>query len=121
MNKIVLMCVMSITLLCLCTLTGCMTAPNLETGEGFWRYGLRGEPTRPPSTDITYGSWDEIAIECGERVWGCYRWTDDKIFLVHGAGKVTLIHEQGHSMGMLKHNNCYPAAYTYGDNQAWCE
>ena len=107
-------------------ITGCITPPNLTTGEGCWRYGVvEGEVTQTPSTDITYLSMDDIVIACGETAWdktalGCYHPIGHKISLYWGAGKVGKFHEKCHSiMRLPEHNNC--KGYGIGKDASACD
>ena len=102
-------------------LCGCVSAPDLTTGKGCWRYSvLEGEVTRTPSTDITYLSMDDIVIACGETAWGCYHPAGHKIYLYWGAGRMDLNHEKCHSIMLkMEHNNC--TGYGIGKDASACD
>ena len=101
-------------------LTGCITTPDFETGEGCWRYGVKeGTPTRPPATNISYMSMGDIVKICGKQAWGCY--FNDRIYLYNRAGQRDLNHEQCHAIGLMEHNECYGKGYGIGSNESSCE
>ncbi len=96
-------------------LAGCVTEPNWKTGEGAWRLGLKEIPAEQlhesTATIISGLSIDKVEAVCGEGRLGCYDPFNDTIYLYWGAGKITLYHEIGHSMGMTEHNACYGKGY----------
>jgi len=103
-------------------LTGCMTVPNFETGDGCWRVGISEDSTGRMGdlsrTLIIRTSTPENLCSRDD-VWGCYIQSTNTIILSKSAGKIDLWHEQCHALLGPKHNNC--TGYTYGDNKAWCE
>ncbi|MFT5140921.1 MAG: hypothetical protein ACI9CB_002586 [Rhodothermales bacterium] len=104
-----------ITLILASLLTGCITAPDLETGDGCWRYGVAdqntGRMTRYADVNdipVTTLGMDDLMQACGVdiQVWGCYQPIQDEIFVYWGGGKRTLYEEICHSIKGVKHNNC---------------
>ena len=105
-------------------LTGCITTPDFETGEGCWRYGVSEDSKviRAPADKIIYLSdMRAIVAACNGEAWGCYRPVSNTIYLYDQGGQRTLNHEKCHSIGLMEHNNCYTKGYGLGEDVAACD
>ena len=110
---------------------GCLTTPNPDTGEGYWRYGIAEDNTgrltgygNVQDIPVIRLSDKEFLIICKSRhlSWACYSPSDDVIYLAsyHG-GKFEIIHEQGHAVLGVKHNECNGRGYApFGDYEYAC-
>ena len=105
-------------------MVGCITTPDFETGAGCWRYGVseEGEVVRPPTERIIYlPDMRSIVSVCDGEAWGCYKEISNTIYLYDKGGKRTLNHEKCHSIGLMKHNNCYGKGYGLGKEVTSCD
>lgn len=89
-------------------LVGCVTAPDLKTGEGCERFDVAGElkNAHQPAKVFTGLSMDELLAVCTpdsrKLIWGCYKPIEHQIYIYWGGGKQTLYEEQCHSIGFTQ-------------------
>jgi hypothetical protein len=142
MRKVILMIVALFML-------GCVTPPDLETGEGCWRYGVletgnTGMMTLTPVEDIRVEEYDyfDLLVMCDEMdyrslarqrregnsmiIRGCFqprevdgKAGEDMIYLYNYSGRKELYEEQCHVVLGSLHNACYPK-YGIGNSEADC-
>jgi len=119
-------------------LSGCLAAPDLQTGENCWRYSVAmdntGRMTDKPISDIPVikVDYDGLVVACGldpvEPSWSnrgyaalaCFKPGEDKIYTLKGvAGKVNVYEEQCHALLGREHNGC--SGYGIGSDESACE
>ena len=116
---------MKYILLMTIALSACVSAPNMETGEGCWRLGVAesgntGRMTDTPINEIPVVklSFDGLAEMCGARAYGCFK--NDTIYLFRMNDERTLFEEQCHAFWGRNHNACYPN-YGIGKDESDCD
>ena len=107
---------------------GCTVTPDYQTGDNCWRYKVAENNTgRMTHYDDVMDipvigglSAEELMWACDTEIlsWGCYHTLDDAIYLMRGAGAITLREERCHAAFGRKHNSC--DGYGIGDSEADC-
>lgn len=113
--------------LILLSLVGCAAQPNLETGDGCWRYGVlesgnTGKMSKTPVMAVPVVSlgYDALQRACGAEVRACYAPVMDTIFVYEpDLGDYYINHERCHVILGPKHNHCQ--GYGIGRDESACE
>lgn len=129
--------------LLLLLLAGCVTQPNLETGDDCWRTGVlevgnTGRMTDtpidqipvvvlnleglyaacelPPPPPLAWSNRGTVETE------GCYHIEDDTIYVLNTSQYGYVIHhEQCHALLGVRHNACHEMGYGIGKDESACE